>query len=94
MDTSLALLSHIPEIQLASIPAETGCCGAAGSFMLTQAALASTIRDTTLDSVKGLDAEIVTTCNIGCGLHLHAGLGNKLTVTHPVSLLAQQIISS
>ena len=91
-DASMKLLGHIPGLELASIPAETGCCGAAGSYMLSQPALASTFRERTLAAIAGLDVEIISTSNIGCGLHLAAGLPNTQRLMHPVSLLARQII--
>lgn len=90
-DASLALLKHIPELQVASIPAGAGCCGAAGSYMLSQAKLARVIRQATLDAIQHLNADIVSTTNIGCGLHLKAGLSGKTVYTHPVSLLVNQI---
>lgn len=92
-DASLTLLRHVPEIELVSIPAETGCCGAAGSYMISQPELAGTFRETTLAAVRQLDVEIISTTNIGCGLHLAAGLPNKTRPMHPVSLLVKQIIA-
>jgi len=90
-DASEAVLKHIPELQVESISAETGCCGAAGSYMISQARLASIIRQTTLDAIQHLKADIISTTSIGCGLHLKAGLTNKTVYTHPVSLLVNQI---
>lgn len=90
-DASLALLKHIPLLQIESIPAETGCCGAAGSYMISQAKLSRIIRQTTLDAIDDLQVDIVSTTNIGCGLHLKAGWSGKTLYTHPVSLLVNQI---
>lgn len=66
-DASMAVLKHIPELKMESIPAETGCCGAAGSYMISQAKLASVIRQTTLGAINHLHVDIVSTTNIGCG---------------------------
>jgi len=90
-DASLAVLRHIPELQLDAIPEATGCCGAAGSYMISQPELAGRIRQTTLDAIQHLKVDIVSTTNIGCGLHLSAGLAGKMRYTHPVSLLVDQI---
>lgn len=90
-DASMAILQHIPDIQLTAIPAETGCCGAAGSYMLSQATLAGRIRETSLKAINELNAQLITTTNIGCALHLNAGLPDKQSVTHPVTLLARQL---
>ncbi len=91
-DTSMVLLKHIPELQISSIPAETGCCGAAGSYMLSQPRLAGKIRQATLDVINKQNVDMVSTTNIGCGLHIGAGLSNKTQYTHPVSLLVNQLI--
>ena len=47
-----------------------------------------------LATVQQLDAQILVTSNIGCALHLAAGLRAKnlsIEVIHPITLLAQQI---
>lgn len=90
-DETLGLLSHIPGLQLESIPAETGCCGAAGSYMLTQPGLADEIRQNSVRVIEHGHADIVTSINVGCGLHLSAGLPDDIMVSHPVNLLARQI---
>ena len=90
-DASKTLLAHIPQLRIESIPAETGCCGAAGSYMISQAKLARTIRQATLEAINELNVDLVSTTNIGCGLHLSAGLADKTYYTHPVSLLVEQI---
>lgn len=90
-DASMAVLQHIPATRLTAIPTETGCCGAAGSYMLSQAELAGRIRQTSLDAIATLDAAIVTTTNVGCRLHLKAGLPDTYTLIHPVSLLVRQL---
>jgi len=91
-DPSPDILKMIPDIRLNEIPAETGCCGAAGSYMLSQPALAATVRQATLDVIENHASQAVTTSNIGCRLHLSAGLPNKIDTMHPVSLLVKQLI--
>ena len=91
LDASATLLANIPQLKTLAIPADTGCCGAAGSYMLSQGSLADAIRQNTLDVITDFHADIVSTTNIGCGLHIHAGLNNKTSYTHPVSLLVNQI---
>lgn len=90
-DASQQILSHIPGLQLTAVPAETGCCGAAGSYMLSQPHLADTLREATLGAIRSGEAELVSTTNIGCALHLHAGMGQEIEVTHPVTLLVRQM---
>lgn len=93
-DASARLLGQIPAIQLQSLPNSPACCGAAGTYMLTQPTLAGQIRQPHLDNIKALGTSILCTTNIGCALHLASGAeqqGLKLTIKHPVTLFAEQL---
>ncbi|MFO7604058.1 MAG: (Fe-S)-binding protein [Gammaproteobacteria bacterium] len=93
-DASLPLLQRIPHIQLHPLANTPACCGAAGTYMLTQPQLAAQIRQPHLDHLKTLGVSILTTTNIGCALHLARGAeqqGLTLTVKHPITLLAEQL---
>lgn len=90
-----AMLRKIPNIELLSLPDRTRCCGAAGSYMLTHPSNADTLRDEKLVGLESLGTQILVTSNIGCALHLAAGLRAKklsIEVMHPITLLARQII--
>ena len=87
------LLRLIPGIDLQTLP-DTGCCGAAGSYLLMQPAMADRLRQPTLKQVEQRGCDILVTSNTGCALHLAAGLGlssGEIEVIHPVQLLAQQL---
>ncbi|HHH47423.1 MAG TPA: (Fe-S)-binding protein, partial [Gammaproteobacteria bacterium] len=46
------------------------------------------------DALHDARAEILVTSNIGCALHLQAGLrerGRDIEVLHPLTLLARQV---
>ncbi|NOX76522.1 MAG: (Fe-S)-binding protein [Gammaproteobacteria bacterium] len=89
-----ALLAHIPELQLRPLPTTTRCCGGAGSYLLTQPEFAQRMRQDQLDALRSLNADTLLTSNIGCALHLQAGLreqGQAVEVLHPVTLLARQL---
>lgn len=90
-DASYSLLNHIPDINLTNLPEDVGCCGAAGSYMLSQPELAQKVREKTLSAFKQIQPAIITTTNIGCHLHLNNGLSAKIKLMHPVSLLVRQI---
>ena len=86
------LLQRIPGIELQTIQ-DTGCCGAAGSYLLLQPEMADRLRQPIVEQVRDRDGKILVTGNTGCALHLAAGLGSpgNVEVMHPVQLLARQL---
>jgi glycolate oxidase iron-sulfur subunit len=84
------LLRRIPQLQVLDLPAQPACCGAGGSHMLLQPELADSLRDTRAAQVDALQPDVLLTSNIGCRLHLGAGLPG-LEILHPVTLLARQL---
>lgn len=85
-----ALLERIPEISLLPLPDDTRCCGAAGKYLLSQPDMADALAQDKLDALKHLRPDILVTSNIGCALHLRAGIrreGLDIEVLHPVTLL-------
>jgi glycolate oxidase iron-sulfur subunit len=92
-----ALLRKIPDIELVSLPDRARCCGAAGSYMLTHPTRADTLRDEKLANIEQLGTRMLVTSNIGCALHLAAGLREKnlsIEVMHPITLLARQVMQA
>jgi glycolate oxidase iron-sulfur subunit len=89
------LLQRIPKLEIAPLPQTTRCCGGAGQYMLEQPEFAQQLRDKILDSINiQQKVDILVTSNLGCALHLTAGLrerGQEIRVTHPVVLLAHQL---
>lgn len=88
------LLARIPNIELVALPDNRRCCGAAGSYMLSQPAMADALRDEKVAALDALRPDIVVTSNIGCALHLRAGIGAaglNIHVMHAVDLLSQQL---
>lgn len=86
------MLRRIPGLELAPLPDNASCCGAAGTHMLTQPAAAAALRAPKLAAAQGTD--FVVTGNIGCALHLASGfrgVAGSPEVLHPVSLLARQL---
>ncbi len=90
----LQLLANIPRIELVELPDNGHCCGGAGSYMLTQPEQAARLREDKLEALCKTQADTLVTSNIGCVLHLQAGLrekGREIEVLHPVTLLARQL---
>lgn len=88
------LLQRIPDIDVRALPDNGRCCGAAGSYMLREPDTADRLRDDKLGALQSLGADILVTSNLGCALHLRAGIeaaGLNIEVIHPVALLKKQI---
>lgn len=88
------LLSRIPEIELVPLGENKTCCGAAGSYMIDHPDMARALRDDKLAQIKILQPNILLTSNIGCAMHLRAGLreaGLDVEVMHPIVLLRKQL---
>lgn len=86
------LLARIPGLQVLPLPDNATCCGAAGTYMLAQPAMAELLRADKIAAIAALAPATVVTTNGGCALHLIAGLraaGLATRVCHPVELLEQ-----
>lgn len=93
----LKLLRRIPQLELKRLPAPPYCCGAAGSHLLQFPERAAQLRESVLAHITTLDVQGLLSSNIGCRLHLAAGLkehASALPTLHPLTLLAQQWIPS
>ncbi|WP_232023956.1 (Fe-S)-binding protein [Sulfurivermis fontis] len=90
------LLRHIPQLEVVELPHNERCCGAAGSYLVDHPAEADTLRADKVAAVAELQPQWLASANIGCAMHLAAGLraaGLAVEVVHPVSLLVKQVTS-
>ncbi len=88
-----ALLERIPSLPILPLPGEQ-CCGGAGAYPFTQPAIAAQLREPALAFLRDSGARFLATSNIGCALHLRAGIrqaGLNVEVLHPAVLLARQL---
>ncbi|WP_284320469.1 (Fe-S)-binding protein [Dyella acidisoli] len=95
--TLTQLLQRIPQLELKRLPTPPYCCGSAGSHVLQFPERAARLREGVLSHVETLDVRWLLSSNIGCRLHLAAGLDERssnLPTLHPLTLLAQQWIPS
>ena len=83
------LLARIPGLEVVELNAGYGCCGAAGTQMLTEPGRADDYRRPLLAQLHASGATRLLSANIGCRLHL--ANGTTLPVLHPVELLAQAL---
>jgi glycolate oxidase iron-sulfur subunit len=87
------VLERIPRIDLVSLPDNHRCCGAAGAYLVTQPVMADRLRLHKVEAMVASGAGTVVTTNVGCALHLRAGLAEGVDgpeVVHPLVLLARQ----
>lgn len=88
------LLSHIPQLSVTQLPGNDQCCGAAGSYLLTEPAIANALREPKLDALEQQQPELLISNNTGCAMHLAAGMkerGIEVEVMHPVLLMARSL---
>ncbi|WP_244466350.1 (Fe-S)-binding protein [Dyella japonica] len=88
------LLRQVPSLDLAMLPRPPHCCGAAGSHMLEFPERAARLREGVLGQIARLAPQQLLSSNIGCRLHLAAGMdkqGEQWPTMHPLTLLAQQL---
>ena len=86
------LLGMIDGLQLKPLEETEICCGAAGTYNLTQPEMSHKLGQRKAEYIEATGATMVATGNIGCQLqiqkHLH-DRGNQVDVVHPVQLLDQ-----
>ncbi|MGZ5059505.1 MAG: (Fe-S)-binding protein [Methylobacter sp.] len=91
---AVKLLQQIPDIKIRPLPSSIQCCGSAGSYMLDHPLMAQALLNDLLDVALKDRPEYLVSSNIGCALHISAGLrerGMDLEVLHPIVLIARQL---
>jgi len=84
------LLQSIPGLTLNELPEAELCCGAAGTYNLTEPEMADRLAKRKLANIRKTGANIVVTANAGCLMQIarEARLsGDQLHLVHPMELL-------
>ncbi|MEZ6045067.1 MAG: (Fe-S)-binding protein [Planctomycetaceae bacterium] len=84
------LLAQIPGLKLIPLPESDICCGAAGSYNLTQPDMADRLGERKINNIRKVDPQAVLAGNAGCSLQLKSTLkaaGYDIPVYHPIDLL-------
>jgi len=77
----------VPGLDVVTLDAGYGCCGAAGTQMLTDPARAATYRAPLLAQLADSGATRLLSANLGCRLHFADAA--RVPVQHPLEFLAQ-----
>jgi glycolate oxidase iron-sulfur subunit len=90
-DEVRVLLRQIPGLRLVELEESDWCCGSAGTYNLTEPAMAARLLERKLDHVARSGADIVAAANPGCLMQIRAGaIARRLAtrIEHPADLLA------
>lgn len=85
------LLNMIPGLELTPLTESEICCGAAGSYNLTEPEMADRLGERKVENILATEAESVIMGNVGCSLQIQSVLKSKdrpdVKVLHPIELL-------
>jgi len=84
------LLGLIPGLELVPLPESEICCGAAGSYNLTQPEMSDRLAKRKYENIMTTQPDTVITGNAGCLLQIQSEMrqaGQQIAVVHPMDLL-------
>ena len=90
VDPPRRLLSWIPGLKVIPLAESDMCCGAAGTYNLSQPEMAMQLAERKIAHIQKTGAKVCITGNVGCAMQIQSEaqrLGVELKVMHPVSLL-------
>ena len=88
------LIKAVAGENLVQLPESDVCCGSAGSYNLTEPAMAGRLQQRKVENILKTGAQIVVTTNPGCILQLRAGLkkaGARVEVLHIADFLLRAL---
>jgi glycolate oxidase iron-sulfur subunit len=91
------LLAKIPGLKLVPLAESDMCCGAAGTYNLTQPEMATDLAERKLRHIEATGAPVCATGNVGCAMHIQSeaeARHNPIEVVHPVELLHRAVFGS
>lgn len=89
-DAPRRLLAQIPGLDMRELPETELCCGAAGTYNLTQPEMSARLSRRKLDNIRQTGARVAITSNAGCALQIAREAreqGMRLPVVHPMEML-------
>ncbi len=89
-DAPRRLLAQIPGLELRDLPESELCCGAAGTYNLTQPEMSARLSRRKLENIKKTGARVAITSNAGCALQIAREAreqNEQIDVVHPMEML-------
>lgn len=86
------LLGMIPGVELVPLEESEICCGAAGTYNLTQPEMSERLGNRKMDHIAATHADVVVTGNIGCIMQIARKIRERdssMEIAHPIDLLDQ-----
>lgn len=93
-ERSRELLALIPQIDLLDLPQNQLCCGAAGSYLLTEPEASRDLGLAKIEHLRATGASLLVTSSTGCALQFRQLIresGLAVEVLHPIQLLRRQL---
>jgi glycolate oxidase iron-sulfur subunit len=92
-----SLLGKVPGLKLIPLGESDMCCGAAGTYNLTQPEMATRLADRKLSHIEHTGATVCVTGNVGCAMHIQSravSRGLPVKVVHPVEILHRAVFGT
>jgi glycolate oxidase iron-sulfur subunit len=89
-DAPRRLLAQIPGLEVRDLPESELCCGAAGTYNLTQPEMSMRLSRRKLQNIRRTGARVAITSNAGCALQIAREARDRheqIAVVHPMELL-------
>ena len=93
-DQTMKLLRMIPGLEVMTLPDNEFCCGAAGSYLISEPKLSRQFGSDKIEHVKAIDPDILVTSNTGCAIQFRSLINQAnldIEVLHPIELLNRQL---
>ena len=76
-DAPRQILNSIPGVELVELPNSGRCCGAGGTYAITERDLSLRVLASKMDDFQTTNAEVLTTANPGCLMQLQYGVADR-----------------
>jgi glycolate oxidase iron-sulfur subunit len=89
-DAPRKLLALVPGLEMHDLPESELCCGAAGTYNMTQPEMSGRLSRRKMENIKRTGARLAITSNAGCALQIARearAQNERLAVVHPMEVL-------